>query len=122
MGQGPGQGSARELADDRDKSPEQLRAEIEDVREDLGQTAEALAAKTDVKTRAREKADELKRSATAKKDDLLGSTPGAGPASAQAGSALSRVQTQAKAHPVLTAAAVALVGGILIGRLGRRGD
>jgi hypothetical protein len=39
---------------------EQLRGEIEDLREDLGDTAAALAAKTDIKTRARERADELK--------------------------------------------------------------
>ena len=39
---------------------EQLRSEIEDLREDLGDTAAALAAKTDVKTRARERAEELK--------------------------------------------------------------
>jgi Protein of unknown function (DUF3618) len=39
---------------------EQLRGEIEDLREDLGDTAAALAAKTDVKARARERADELK--------------------------------------------------------------
>jgi hypothetical protein len=39
---------------------EQLKGEIEDLREDLGDTAAALAAKTDVKARARERADELK--------------------------------------------------------------
>jgi hypothetical protein len=39
---------------------EQLRSEIEDLREDVGDTAAALAAKTDVKARARERADELK--------------------------------------------------------------
>jgi ElaB/YqjD/DUF883 family membrane-anchored ribosome-binding protein len=42
---------------------EELRGEIEDVRRDLGDTAAVLAAKTDVKTRASEKADELKRKA-----------------------------------------------------------
>jgi hypothetical protein len=42
---------------------EQLRGEIEDLRQDLGDTAAVLAAKTDVKARARERADELKRSA-----------------------------------------------------------
>src|SRR5262249_6565902 len=42
---------------------EQLRSEIEDLREDLGDTAAALAAKTDVKTRARERAGELKQRA-----------------------------------------------------------
>jgi hypothetical protein len=61
MGEDQGEERAREVADDQGKSPAQLRAEIEDVRDDLGETAAALAAKTDVKTRAREKADELKR-------------------------------------------------------------
>jgi hypothetical protein len=121
MGQGPGQGRPRELADDRDKSPDQLRAEIEDVRGDLGETAEALAAKTDVKARAEHKAEELKQAAAAKKDQVLGATPGAGAAAGGAGSAVSRVQTAAREHPVLAAAGVALVGGILIGRLSGRG-
>jgi hypothetical protein len=39
---------------------QQLRTEIEGLREDLGDTAAALAAKTDFKARARERADELK--------------------------------------------------------------
>jgi len=39
---------------------EELREEIEDVRQDLGDTAAALAAKTDVKARARERGEELK--------------------------------------------------------------
>jgi hypothetical protein len=42
---------------------EELRGEIEDVRRDLGDTAAALAAKTDVKARAGEKAAELRRRA-----------------------------------------------------------
>ena len=44
---------------------EQLRHEIEDVRRDLGDTAAAIAAKTDVKARAEEKANELKQRARA---------------------------------------------------------
>ena len=79
MGEGPGQ-ERTQLAGDQDKSVAELRAEIEGVREDLGDTAAALAAKTDVKTRARERADEVKRNAMAKKDELLSkaqsSTPG----------------------------------------------
>ena len=66
MAQDPREIGAQRLEDDQNKSAEQLRAEIEDTREELGDTVEALAAKTDVKTRAREKADELKRSAVAK--------------------------------------------------------
>jgi hypothetical protein len=54
MGQDTGQERPQQLTAD------ELREEIEDVRRDLGDTAAALAAKTDVKTRARERADELK--------------------------------------------------------------
>jgi len=44
---------------------DQLRDEIEDARRDLGDTAAALAAKTDVKARANEKLNELKQRARA---------------------------------------------------------
>ena len=54
MGQDTSQERTQQL------SAEELRGEIEDVRRDLGDTAAALAAKTDVKARARERADELK--------------------------------------------------------------
>jgi uncharacterized membrane protein len=118
MGQDPGQGQSQ-LTDDQ-KSPEELRAEIEEVREDLGDTAAALAAKTDVKTRAREKADELKRTAAGKKDELLSK---AGRSSTSAGpGALTQARTTARQNPVLVAAAGALIGGFAIGRLTRRGE
>ena len=45
------------------KDPDQIRREIEVTREQLGETAAALAAKTDVKARAQEKADEVKTTA-----------------------------------------------------------
>jgi hypothetical protein len=45
---------------------EQLRSEIEDLREDVGDTAAALAAKTDIKARAQERAIELKATAQEK--------------------------------------------------------
>ena len=38
--------------------PDQLRGEIADAREELGETVEALAAKADVKAQAKEKVDE----------------------------------------------------------------
>jgi Protein of unknown function (DUF3618) len=141
MGEGQGQERAQ-LVDDQDKSAAQLRAEIEGVREDLGDTAAALAAKTDVKTRARERADEVKRNARAKKDELLskakGSSAGeagshAGPGGSQAAggaqaggmseratSAMTQLQAKARANPVPTAALGALIGGFLLGRLGGR--
>jgi hypothetical protein len=115
-------------SDDPAQAASQLRAEIEDVREDLGDTAEALAAKTDVKARAREKAEELKRTAAAKKDDLLSSAGrsssgdgGGSGVGATASSGLTRLRTTAEQNPVPTAALGALVGGFLLGRLTRRG-
>jgi hypothetical protein len=42
---------------------EEIRAEIEHTREDLGETISALSAKTDVKAQASAKADELKQRA-----------------------------------------------------------
>jgi hypothetical protein len=42
-----------------EKTPEQIRAEIEVTREELGDTVEALAEKTDVKAQAKAKAKEL---------------------------------------------------------------
>ena len=120
MGQDQGQGRSQ-LTDDQ-KSPEQLRAEIEEVRTDLGDTAAALAAKTDIKARAREKAAELKRSAAAKKNDVLSKAGRSPSANAGAGgpSTLTRVKVKARQNPVPVAAAGALIGGFALGRLTRR--
>jgi hypothetical protein len=144
MAQDPREVGAERLEDDQDKSAEQLRAEIEETREGLGDTVEALAAKTDVKTRAREKADELKRSAIAKKDELVGrakqakagsgtgqdagvaatGTPAGLPAepadSGGAGSVGERLKHTAQENPVPAAALAAFVGGIAFDRLIRR--
>jgi len=135
MGQDPGEVGAQQLDDDSQKSPEQLRAEIEETREDLGDTVEALAAKTDVKARARERADELKRSALLKKDELLSkakrsSSPGEtgaaagepglpsdGAGSARRAPSMAQLKGAAKENPVFTAAFAAFVGGVAFGRL-----
>ncbi|HEV2820966.1 MAG TPA: DUF3618 domain-containing protein [Solirubrobacteraceae bacterium] len=45
---------------DSEKSAEQLRSEIAEVREDLGETVEQLAAKTDVKARSQEAVEDAK--------------------------------------------------------------
>jgi len=42
----------------------ELREDIERTRQQLGETAEALAAKTDVKARAKQQVDQLRRQAT----------------------------------------------------------
>ncbi len=125
MAQDPGEVGAQQLDDDSQKSPEQLRAEIEETREDLGDTVEALAAKTDVKTRARERADELKSSALLKKEELLSKvkrSSSAGEGSAPVGepggsSAVVQLKDTVRDNPVLPAAFAAFIGGVAFGRL-----
>ena len=69
MGQDPGQ-ERTQLTGDPAERAAALRAEIEETREDLGDTAAALAAKTDVKARARDRAEELKARARAKAEEV----------------------------------------------------
>ena len=132
MGEDQGEVGARQL-DDSQKSREQLHAEIEETREGLGDTVEALAAKTDVKARARERAAELKRMALRKKDELLskrgrsgdGSSasgepavpPTNGASSPGGGMQVSRLKDIARENPVPTAALAAFIGGVAFARL-----
>ncbi|MFL5903678.1 MAG: DUF3618 domain-containing protein, partial [Solirubrobacteraceae bacterium] len=67
---------------DQDRSPEEIRADIERTRRELGDTAAAVAAKADVKAQAKAKAEEAKQRATEKKDELLGKAKQSSPDSA----------------------------------------
>lgn len=51
------------------RTPDQIRADIEHTREELADTAAALAEKADVKARAHEKVEETKARAHAKVDE-----------------------------------------------------
>ena len=46
-----------------ERGPDEIRQEIERTREELGETVEALAAKTDIKAQAKAKVDETKQRA-----------------------------------------------------------
>jgi len=121
MGQDKGQVSTP--VDDEQKSPAQLRQEIEEARRELGDTAAALAQKTDVKARAKERVDGVKQTLAEKKEELGsghsdGST-GGGPA-AKAGSAATQAKTKAKENPIVTAAVAAFAGGFIVGRIASR--
>jgi Protein of unknown function (DUF3618) len=52
------------------QTPEELRAEIERTRRDLGETVDALSHKADVKEQARLKKEELQQQARVKKDEV----------------------------------------------------
>ena len=99
--------------------PEQIRQEIEETRQELGDTVEALAAKTDFKEQAKRRAADTKASVNAKKEELLGKARQASPEGAQ--SAASQATTKARENPVPVAAIGAFAAGFLLGRLSSRG-
>ena len=96
-------------AEQEQRSPEEIRADIEETREDLGDTVEALAAKTDVKGQAKAKVESIKEKVGGAKDGAAERTP----ESAQQGFA--QVKQTARDNPVPTAAIGAFVGGVLVG-------
>jgi len=109
-----------------DKSPEQIRREIEDTRQDLGDTAAALAAKTDVKARAKDKVEGIKQTVSAtvseKKEAFSSSGTGAGQGSPfdQVKAKAPELKAKAQENPIPTAAIAAFIGGFVFGRLTSR--
>ena len=99
-------------------SPEAIRADIEETREELGDTVEALAAKTDVKARAEDKLDGVKQDARAKVDQVKEKVTSVTPESARQGGG--QVVAKAKANPLPLAGAAALVLAFVIGRRSAR--
>jgi ElaB/YqjD/DUF883 family membrane-anchored ribosome-binding protein len=97
------------------RSPDEIRHEIEDTREHLAQTAAALAEKADVKARAHEKVDETKARITGRaaqaKEKVSGATPHSVAGAAQA------AQGTARSNPVPAAAIAAFAAGLAIGLL-----
>jgi ElaB/YqjD/DUF883 family membrane-anchored ribosome-binding protein len=112
MGEEPG--TARASVADESQDPEQIRAEIEATRQELGDTVEALAGKADVKARVRDKIDATKESAAEKLGKARESSPDS------VSSVATQATTTAKQNPVPAAALGAFVGGFLLGRLTKR--
>jgi ElaB/YqjD/DUF883 family membrane-anchored ribosome-binding protein len=111
-----------ELTDDSDRTPQQVREEIEQTRTELGDTVAALAEKTDVKAQAKQTVDgakenvtgrvsEIKQNVTDKKDDFVSTAQEATPESA------SDAGQRVKAFIVENAVAVAAVSGFALGWL-----
>ncbi len=98
--------------------PEQIRQEIDETRQQLGDTVEALAEKTDVKKQARRKLDETKVTAATKKDQLLGKANELSPDGART-AAIQAAET-ARRNPVALVAAGGFVAGLVVGRIGSR--
>jgi ElaB/YqjD/DUF883 family membrane-anchored ribosome-binding protein len=100
------------------EDPAQLRDDIERTRQDLGDTVAALAEKTDVKTRAKEKVSEVKNNVNEKRTELMGKARDSSPDGAN--SAAVQVRAKAQENPIPTAALAAFVGGFLFGRISKR--
>jgi ElaB/YqjD/DUF883 family membrane-anchored ribosome-binding protein len=97
------------------KSPEQIRADIEQTRARLGDTVEALAEKTDVKAQAKNRISAAKETARTARDEYAAKARQAAPASASAGA--DQLATTIKAKPLPFAVVLAFVLGLVIGRL-----
>ncbi len=111
MGQEPGTGGS---AVAQSSDPEHVREQIEETRLELGETVEALAAKTDVKARAKRKVHETKSTVASK----LGKARDVSPDSAVGAAA--HVSETAQRNPLPLAAAGAFLAGLILGRTTRR--
>ena len=96
------------------RTPEEIRADIEQTREEVGDTVEALAAKTDVKAQARERVEEVKANLRAKADEMKTKAQSSTPQSAQQGGR--QVVTKVRENPAPLALAGAVLVAFLIGR------
>jgi hypothetical protein len=97
------------------RDPEEIREDIEQAREELGDTVAAMAEKTDVKRQTQAKAGELKGQAGAKAKELSDKAKEAAPDSAAEG--MHQAQRLAKENPTPLAFAGVFLVGVVIGRL-----
>ena len=98
-----------------DRSPEQIQADIERTRLEVGDTVEALAAKTDVKGRAQERVAEVKANLHAKKDELGSKARESTPGGAQDGAQQAVAVIRRNPAPFAIGSAITL--GYLLARL-----
>ena len=113
-----------------DRTPEDIRREIEETREELADAAAALAYKADVKARAQDRKEEVKADLKGKVDNLKSSVSGTaegvkaqasnttpGSVKSAASSAGSSVQATVRRKPLESAAVAAAVLGFALGYL-----
>ena len=100
------------------RSPEEIRADIAQTREEVGDTVEALAEKSDVKAQAQQRIAEVKSNVQHKADELKAKASSSTPESAQQGG--QQVVAKVRENPAPFALGGALLLGFLIGRSRRR--
>jgi hypothetical protein len=114
-----------EATEGGERTPEEIRADIEQTRAELGDTVEALADKADVKKQAKGRVNEAKSRARAakaeavkKKDEALGQAKAASPDTAQEGA--QQLAAAAGQNREVLVVAGAFLAGLLIGRRSAR--
>ena len=100
------------------EDPEQIRREIEDTRQELGETAAALAEKANIKAQAKRKAEATKASISEKREAVVDRRKEASPDGAA--SASSTLSVKARENPTPVAAGAAFATGLLIGVIAKR--
>jgi hypothetical protein len=111
----------------KSKAPEEIQAEIETTREELGDTVGAIADKADISKQAKRKVDDTKAKMAAKKEAISGKV---GDTKAKVAAKKERITdgapgeqalAAARENPIPAAAGAAFAGGLLVGWiLGRR--
>ena len=114
--------------EEQTRTPDQIKRDIEHTREELAETAAALAEKADVKARAHEKLDETKARLTGKVDTAKAKVTGsAGEAKDKASEATpssvadgvqsfaGTAQAKANDNPIPVALIAGFAAGVLIG-------
>jgi ElaB/YqjD/DUF883 family membrane-anchored ribosome-binding protein len=96
------------------RAPDEIRSDIDETREDVGDTVEALAAKTDVKAQARDRIDEIKGNVRAKADQAKAKAQSTTPESAQQGG--EQLVAKVRENPIPVAFGAAVLVAFLIGR------
>jgi len=109
------------------RSPEEIQAEIETTREELGDTVGAIADKADISKQAKRKVDDTKAKMTAKKEaisDKVGDTTSKVTAKKEGitdGASGEQALAAVRENPITATAGAAFAGGLLVGWiLGRR--
>ena len=96
------------------RTPEEIEADIERTRRDMGDTVAAVAEKADVKSQAKQKVDDVKARLAEKKDDVLNRSRDAAPESAGDGAGkVARVANENR-RPLIIGGAVLVA--FLLGR------
>lgn len=119
MDEDPGTAGSQVSGAETDRSPEEIRADIEQTREQVGDTVEALAEKTDVKGQAQQRISGLKADLQHKRDELTAKARTATPESAQQGGQQVAAKVRENPAPLVLGGAV-LVAFLLGRRAGRR--